>query len=53
LDWSVGESERRVAPGFPEKIPMKTGCKPALQLFFLHPPANDERVSTWIGWRLW
>jgi hypothetical protein len=32
LEGGAGDSERRVALGFPKKIPMKAGCKPALQL---------------------
>jgi hypothetical protein len=32
LDGSAEESERRVALGLAPKIPLKAGCKPALQL---------------------
>ena len=40
MDGSVEESERRVAPGFLPKIPMKAGCKPALRLYCLAPIRN-------------
>ena len=33
LDGIAEGSERRVALGFAPKIPLKAGCKPALQLF--------------------
>jgi hypothetical protein len=31
MEESADASQRRVAPGFPTKIPLKAGCKPALQ----------------------
>jgi hypothetical protein len=33
LEGDAETSERRVALGFPQKIPLKAGFKPALQLF--------------------
>jgi hypothetical protein len=38
-DCSAEDSERRVALGFPQKIPLKAGCKPALQLVCSAPDA--------------
>jgi len=32
-DASLEESKRRVALGFPQTIPMKAACKPALHLY--------------------
>jgi hypothetical protein len=40
LNASVEKSERRVALGFSPEIPLKAGCKPALQLFCPAPCAQ-------------
>jgi hypothetical protein len=46
-DGNAGESERRVALGFPQEIPLKAGCQPALQLFGnpRHGAANHNHFS--------
>jgi hypothetical protein len=62
LEESAEAPERRVALGFPAKIPLKAGCKPALQLFCPAPfqelragfhlvngPGLEDNVSVMFG----
>ncbi len=45
LDGSAEEWERRVVLGFSQKIPMKAGCKPALQLYCPAPTGKVLRAK--------
>jgi hypothetical protein len=48
LDGSAQKLERRVALGFSQKVSLKAGCKPALQLF-CHTPIGPGHTTSYLA----